>query len=619
MAGVVVELTGDEAKLLASMQKVIAQNAKTGDSFKGTGAKAKEAADVAVKEQQRVERENKKAADAIYAEHKKMLDNKAGESRRAGLAEEALARKTAFAEVNAAIKAADQEINAAEKILKAKQKLADEEAKVTDGPLAKLQSTVTVAAAITAAVGVATQAWTLYKKAQDDALATASGLSDSTRRLTQVAKSPADLAAMQQKADDASLQSGVGRDVARNVLFASRSEGFESAYQGIMAASQVVSPESASIVAGKLPALFGGKINALEAVSLALKGAEQSNLSFEQLASSLPTAAEGGALVGASPAELVATQSVLASRFKSGETASDRVKSFGSSAGIDPRFKGKGIVGAYKAIRDLPEDERTEYLGKNQELNTVYQILGEELEKIEKQILVMNEERKQFALGGGMLRSQMKIAQSDQTVVAVASVNKAKRLEEITREENLVSTAAVDFQAKAQANALIEKKGAGLVDRLVTTAVSSTLDYAPGTSSDTRAKISSGVGDRAYDMAQVAINPLGTILNPFKAIKAVRSAVGDFSGTNTTAVASSSIAARQNRAQADADASLDGSGRAAQPSQAETVNALNSQNDTMLEQSRLLKAIAENTKPNGPPSNTPDASAIRAMVSKGRE
>lgn len=127
MAAVVVELTGDEAKLLASMQKVIAQNTKMGDSFKGMGGKAKESADLAVKESQRVERENKKIADAIYREHEKMLADKARESRQAALAEEALARKTAFVEVQAAIKAADQEIAAVEKIAASKRKAADKE------------------------------------------------------------------------------------------------------------------------------------------------------------------------------------------------------------------------------------------------------------------------------------------------------------------------------------------------------------------------------------------------------------------------------------------------------------------------------------------------------------
>ena len=43
MAQVVVELTGDEAKLLRSMQKVVEQNTKTKDSFKGVAKESKDA------------------------------------------------------------------------------------------------------------------------------------------------------------------------------------------------------------------------------------------------------------------------------------------------------------------------------------------------------------------------------------------------------------------------------------------------------------------------------------------------------------------------------------------------------------------------------------------------
>lgn len=45
MAGVVVELSGDEAKLLRSMQKVIEQNAKVGDSFGKLGKDGKKSSD----------------------------------------------------------------------------------------------------------------------------------------------------------------------------------------------------------------------------------------------------------------------------------------------------------------------------------------------------------------------------------------------------------------------------------------------------------------------------------------------------------------------------------------------------------------------------------------------
>jgi hypothetical protein len=132
MAGVVVELTGDEAKLLASMQKIIAQNQKAGESFKKTGEEAKKAADDAVKEQQRVERENKKAAESVYAAQKKLLEDHARDARQYALEEEALARKIAFVEVQAALKAAEDEIEATERILNEKKKAAQKEREIAE-------------------------------------------------------------------------------------------------------------------------------------------------------------------------------------------------------------------------------------------------------------------------------------------------------------------------------------------------------------------------------------------------------------------------------------------------------------------------------------------------------
>jgi hypothetical protein len=66
-----------------------------------------------------------------------------------------------------------------------------------------------------------------------------------------------------------------------------------------------------------------------------LKAARDSRLNFEQIAQALPGAAEGGAVAKATAEETLATLSVLASRFKSGETAADRIKAFSSKVGID--------------------------------------------------------------------------------------------------------------------------------------------------------------------------------------------------------------------------------------------------------------------------------------------
>jgi len=499
VAGVVVELTGDEAKLLASMQKVIAQNAKTGDSFKNTGAKAKEAADVAVKEQQRVERENKKAADAIYAEHKKMLDSKAGESRRAGLAEEALARKTAFAEVNSAISAAEKEIKEAEKILAAKKKLAAEEVNVANGPLDALKNTVTVAGAIATAVGVATKAWGLYKEAQDSALGSLEGLDPANRKLAQVATNADDLNKMQTRADAASLATGVPRAQAREVLFNARSEGYESSFEAILASNSVVDPNASAKVAGKLPAIFKNKIGPMESISLALKGANESNLDFEQMANTLAIAGEGGSVLGSSPEETTAIAATLSARFKSGDVAADRMKGFGVKAGIDPRFAGSGFIESHRRLSEMPEAERKDFLGESQELNTFYVAMTEDLAKIKDQLAKATQERKDFSEGGGELRTKLANANNVESIATNKQVRISRIGKEIATEKNLAQSAANDEIASKNAMANVEENKGSIVNRFATNLTSLGLRMlGDGVSPSTKTTVANQVGDMAH-------------------------------------------------------------------------------------------------------------------------
>ncbi len=136
-------------------------------------------------------------------------------------------------------------------------------------------------------------------------------------------------------------------------------------------------------MAEKGPALFSGKLKPMEAVSLTMAAAEASNLSFEQMATSLPQAAQGGAIAQASPEELLAYQSVLSARFKSGDEAATAIKGFSTKVGLDPRMAGKGITEAFKMLQSMPEEERKDFLKDSQELNQAYVVFGEELEKIE--------------------------------------------------------------------------------------------------------------------------------------------------------------------------------------------------------------------------------------------
>lgn len=445
MAQVVVELTGDEAKLLRSMQKVIEQNSKVKDSFSQAGKTGKDAGN--------------NVANGLGA---------------AGGVVEKVERST----------------------FKLKAGL-DSVAKTEFRELAgELATTITVMGGISKIIGESTKAWALYEAAQSKALGTQATLSDTNRRLVQVSDSPADLKAMQDRADAASKFTGVDRNVSREVLFSARSEGFEKEFEQVMGASPVIDPKAAAVVAGKLPALFQNKIGPIESMSLALRGAKESNLSFEQISTSLPTAAEGGALVGASPQELVATQAVLASRFKSGDTAADRIKAFASSAGIDPRLAGKGIVGAFEAIKAMPEDERADYLGKNQELNAAFVIIGEEMPKIQRQIAILEKERQDFAQGGGMLRNQIQLSKSDPGIQNQIEVNRDRIADEIETERNLATSAGRDERAGKTTSELLERKKGNLVNRWATWAADQALGVVGSdTDPDARAIIANVIGD----------------------------------------------------------------------------------------------------------------------------
>jgi hypothetical protein len=133
MAETIVTLSGDDANLFKAMQRIMGQQEKTDAGWKKNSDSSKKATDSAVKDAERLEKENKRAADAMFREHKKLLESKESESRRAAQKEEAIARQLAFAETKAALKAADDAIKAAEKVADKKRKLAEQFEKANTG------------------------------------------------------------------------------------------------------------------------------------------------------------------------------------------------------------------------------------------------------------------------------------------------------------------------------------------------------------------------------------------------------------------------------------------------------------------------------------------------------
>lgn len=237
--------------------------------------------------------------------------------------------------------------------------------------------------AVQTAFSLVASEWRELRALQENTLRSPERLFNADRALTQIALDAQDLAALRDQADSLAGRYGISREDARRLIFSGRSEGFEGAVDFIAQHVGVVDPTAAAGVAGQLPTLFKGRITPEQAVNATLVAAEASRLNFEQVAAALPQAAEGAAVAGASPAETIAALSVLAGRFKSGETAADRLKGFGVAVGIDERFKGRGILGSFRQLQALPEAERAEFLGKSAELNTVFAILSEEIAAVE--------------------------------------------------------------------------------------------------------------------------------------------------------------------------------------------------------------------------------------------
>jgi hypothetical protein len=241
---------------------------------------------------------------------------------------------------------------------------------------AKIAQMATGWVSVQSAVRFATEAVRQYNEERDKGKSETESLKDARRRLFQV--SDDDFGQLEQRADNAAQMFGVDRALARNVLFAARSEGFEDDYEKIIAMTPVIDPQASGTVAGQVRKLFTSEnLDAGEAVAGVLRGAKSSRLDFEGLTRALPQVGEGGRAQGAGFDESIAAVSVLASVFKTGETTGDRLKAFLSKLSLNEETKGLGLIGGYDALQNMSQEDRKKFLGESQELNAVYSALNE--------------------------------------------------------------------------------------------------------------------------------------------------------------------------------------------------------------------------------------------------
>ena len=244
--------------------------------------------------------------------------------------------------------------------------------------LASVSSFAAGLLSVAAAAGLVKTALAAAKAERDAAVGSLRELGDPDVRLNQIAKSPADLVQMQKRADAAAVKYGIDPKVAREVLFNTRSGGFEQDYEKIMAGKNVASPVAASAMALELQNLFPGqKVKPLEGVNMALAAATSSKLPMEKIAAAIPIAAEGAGPAGASPEEVFAISSQFANVFAGDTSFAARLKAFGSKVSMDPSMKGKGLLNAVAMLRGKSETERAKWIGGSQEVNAAYEKLNE--------------------------------------------------------------------------------------------------------------------------------------------------------------------------------------------------------------------------------------------------
>lgn len=262
-------------------------------------------------------------------------------------------------------------------------------------------------------------------------------------RLLQVSTSQEEFQLLRSNADRLASDYGIDREVTRDLVFRGKSENFADTLDFIGKNSQVIDVQAQAQVAGQIPGLFaatGEKLTGAQAINQTLAGAAESRLSFEEIARALPSAAEGGSLAGASSDETIATLSVLASRFKSADTAADRIKALATKIGLDKgddtrgSFAGSGLLGAVDKIAALNEDERTAFLGNSQEVNAAYEFIQQEYNKIRERQNVVRKAREDTGTRQSPTALRVEAANNDVKLRVELESRRAEIQKEIAQE-----------------------------------------------------------------------------------------------------------------------------------------------------------------------------------------
>lgn len=276
---------------------------------------------------------------------------------------------------------------------------------------------------------------------------------DESERLLQVrielARISANPEVARVRADAAATKYGIDRKESLELFANAEAMGFGDRFEEVAKARYVFKDLNAvGMVAGKPAQIF--KRDPLEMLNMAI-AAEAGPVSFEELARAVPTAAEGATIAKSSAEETMAVLSVMAERFGSTQTAADRVKGFSTKVGLSPTLGGQGIMAAFSDLQKMSPEDRSKFLGTDQEINATYNALTETAAKISERQKIITAAGASTFTGNSLLEQRTAMAMQDPGIKNIQT-SKAAESTKLAAGEDLLSRGGSDAKAAVLLN-----------------------------------------------------------------------------------------------------------------------------------------------------------------------
>ena len=199
-------------------------------------------------------------------------------------------------------------------------------------------------------------------------------LTEQRKEMAQLATGPEHYQMLSKSTQQLAGRFGLDLEEAHKLRSAALAGGFERSLPQVALATATFAPADELIpTAASLPKNFEG-LTTEQALNLtAAGGTSAENMTFRGVAQQLRIAAQGAGPAGSSGVETAAMVAVLSDLFQ--ESTGDRLRAMGLKIAMDPKLRGKGIMGTFDIIKNDPK-KRATLLGDSQELHAVYNKLS---------------------------------------------------------------------------------------------------------------------------------------------------------------------------------------------------------------------------------------------------